>query len=166
MDYRFTGKRLADYTFYTQPPSKAIGGKDFSMFIGPRNSTGFEVLDPENHWLTVNPNQYFQLNGWEKLDLEHPIDPENGHFLYFGSFVATSKRKSDNLSDLWISEKRKIAIDVYNFQEEGDGLVSVGFADGHVGVEETELLGLPDKRSTLVGTATHSYKPGTLKHDL
>jgi len=165
-DYRIFGKRLGDFLFYTVPPSKSPG-VDLKVYQ-PSSKTftvDANILNNDLNWIPIlSSNEPFFKN-LKDLDREHPFNPEEGYFIFYGALYAIEVADQKGLASLRLNETRKIAFDVYDYQREGDGKVSVGFADGHVAVEETELRGLPDSRGILFIHGSRSYTPGILKQD-
>jgi|SaaInlStandDraft_1057018.scaffolds.fasta_scaffold27332_3 prepilin-type N-terminal cleavage/methylation domain-containing protein/prepilin-type processing-associated H-X9-DG protein len=166
-DYRIFGKESGDLLYYTLPPTQALAA-DLNVFqpAYPISTVDVPILNDDNNWISIlSENEPSYFKGMENFDRRHPFNEEQGYFLFYGALYAAEVLNDKGIRSLRLAEYRKIAFDVYDYHHEGDGKVSVGFADGHVGVEETELQGLRDSRGVLFIHGSRSYTPGILRQD-
>lgn len=165
-DYRIFGRGLGDLIYYTLPASHPDWA-DIQAFqpAVPVSTVNVEILNDDNNWIPILSANDSYFRGMENFDRAHPFNRDRGHFIFFGALYAEEVIQERGIRPLRLSEERKIAFDVYDYRNEGDGLVSVGFADGHVAAEETELQGLPDSRGVLFIHGSRSYTPGILRQD-
>ena len=152
---RFSSTQLRDYTLQTVPSS---GNTIFSFFVGTRAYK--EDLNDEDNWVMLQIKDIESLSTFLSFDSKHPINPEKGYFSYFANIYTEEAIKKART--LWYDSERKIAMDVYDYSDEGDGMISIGFADGHVSPESTDLKGIDDDIGTLITTVVHS-RPGHVK---
>lgn len=114
-------------------------------FYSPLN--GNHYSDVPGNWVPISPLDYSFWDlpiGIDKFDYIHPFNHSEGYFLLNEIIYhfAPPEKGMKYLRDMWFDSERKILCDVYRYQEEGDGKVSVGFADGHVATEDTYLQGI------------------------
>jgi prepilin-type N-terminal cleavage/methylation domain-containing protein/prepilin-type processing-associated H-X9-DG protein len=166
-DYRIFGRELGDYLFYTLPASHPEFADISAFQPAYKISTVTKaILDDDANWKKILAKNEPAFEGLKDFDREHPFNTEQGHFIFYGALYAQEVIDQKGIRPLRLHETRKISFDVYNYKNDGDGKVSVGFADGHVGVEETDLSGIPeDSRGRLFIHGSRSYTPGILRQD-
>lgn len=120
--------------------------KDFLTEVGVRtlkaNESGDVAFGSYVIQQTTSPFQKMVVyNG------VHPFDP-NGHYICMGNAMGNTVSKFDS--------DARIVLEMYNWDDKGDGKVSVGFADGRVEVlDVTTPFGLIDIDAVMATRGTN-----------